>query len=356
MTRIKLRYVQAFINKKSGLVFRYFRRPGYPRVRLPGLPGSSEFNAAYQAALAGQPLRIGAGKVKPGSVAATIAAYYESVEWRSTAIGTQAQRRSVLERFRAAHGDKPIAMLPQEFIVVTLSSLPPFAARNWLKALRALLQFAVARKLRADDPTQGIRLPRVKSDGIYTWTEDDIAAFETKHPIGGKARLALSLLLYTAQRRGDVIKMGRQHVRDDALHVRQQKTGFALAIPIHPDLQTVLTVTPRDQLTFLVTNAGKPYTGTTFSDQFRKWCDEAGLPKECSAHGLRKAACRRLAEAGCSANEIASISGHASLREVERYTKAVDQARMARNAIARTENISATPTVKKSGLFDSNAS
>ncbi|HEY9359509.1 MAG TPA: tyrosine-type recombinase/integrase, partial [Xanthobacteraceae bacterium] len=59
--------------------------------------------------------------------------------------------------------------------------------------------------------------------------------------------------------------------------------------------------------------------------------------KTCSAHGLRKAACRRLAEAGCSANEIASISGHASLREVERYTRAADQARMARQAIARTE-------------------
>jgi integrase len=63
-------------------------------------------------------------------------------------------------------------------------------------------------------------------------------------------------------------------------------------------------------------------------------CNKARLP-HCSAHGLRKAACRRLAEAGCSANEIASISGHASLREVERYTKQADQARMAVNAMAR---------------------
>jgi integrase len=61
----------------------------------------------------------------------------------------------------------------------------------------------------------------------------------------------------------------------------------------------------------------------------------AGLPKHCSAHGLRKAACRRLAEGGCSANEIASISGHASLDEVARYTKAADQARLARNALAK---------------------
>jgi integrase len=79
----------------------------------------------------------------------------------------------------------------------------------------------------------------------------------------------------------------------------------------------------------------QPYSGNDFSEQFRAWCDTAELPKACSPHGLRKAACRRLAEAGCSANEIAAISGHATLSEVQRYTKAADQARMARNAMAR---------------------
>ena len=75
-----------------------------------------------------------------------------------------------------------------------------------------------------------------------------------------------------------------------------------------------------------------------FGAWFRKRCNEAGLSQDCSFHGLRKAACRRLAEAGCSANEIAAISGHASLREVERYTKVADQERMARNALARTNS------------------
>jgi integrase len=73
----------------------------------------------------------------------------------------------------------------------------------------------------------------------------------------------------------------------------------------------------------------------------RDRCNEAGLPEHCAAHGLRKAACRRLAEAGCSANVIASISGHTTLTEVARYTKAADQERMAREgmaAIARTSS------------------
>jgi integrase len=129
--------------------------------------------------------------------------------------------------------------------------------------------------------------------------------------------------------------MGRQHIRDGVLTVRQDKTGATLAIPVHTDLQAILDATPSAHLTFLTTERGESYGGSNFSNRFREWCDAAGLPKECSAHGLRKAACRRLAEAGCSANEIASISGHASLREVERYTRAVDQARMARNAMAR---------------------
>ena len=98
--------------------------------------------------------------------------------------------------------------------------------------------------------------------------------------------------------------MGRQHIKDGVLTVKQQKTGVTLAIPVHPHLQAVLDATPSEHLTFMVTATGKPYGGNAFSEQFRNWCDAAGLPKRCSAHGLRKAACRRLAEAGCSANEI----------------------------------------------------
>jgi len=69
---------------------------------------------------------------------------------------------------------------------------------------------------------------------------------------------------------------------------------------------------------------------------FAKACAKAGLSSDCTFHGLRKAACRRLAEAGCTVHEIAAISGHASLKEVERYTKAVDQTRLAQAAMART--------------------
>lgn len=184
------------------------------------------------------------------------------------------------------------------------------------------------------DPTLGITPAKAKTDGFRTWDESDIAAFEAKHPIGTKERLALALLLYTVQRRGDVVRMGRQHVRDGMIAVRQSKTGTMLSIPIHPELRAMLAATPSDHLTFLTTSFGKPFVAAGFTNWFRGACNAAGLLRGTSAHGLRKAGCRRLAEAECSANVIASISGHASLGEVTRYTKAADQARMATDGMA----------------------
>jgi integrase len=334
MTAIRLRYIQAWVDR-DGRVHRYFRKPGHARVRLPGLPCSPEFNRAYEAALDGPKLAVGAGRNRPGSLSAAIALYFSSLEFNALAEGTRAMRRNILERFREHHGDKPLALLPQKFIAHVLVGMKPHAASNWLGAIRALLQFAVAHGLCAQDATQGIKLPRPKTDGYYCWAEGDIAQFEARHPVGTQPRLALGLLLYTGQRRSDVIRMGRQHVRNGALTVRQQKTGATLMIPIHAELKAIIDGTPSPHLTFLTTDRGEPFGGANFSNYFREWCDAASLPKECSAHGLRKAACRRLAEAGCSASEIASISGHATLKEVERYTKAVDQARLARNAMAR---------------------
>jgi integrase len=109
-----------------------------------------------------------------------------------------------------------------------------------------------------------------------------------------------------------------------------------LAIPIHPELDAVLAATPGHQLTFLTTLRGKPFDGKTFTQWFATACDRAGLSSRCTFHGLRKAACRRLAEAGCTVHEIAAISGHKTLQEIERYTKAADQQRLARAAMART--------------------
>jgi integrase len=188
--------------------------------------------------------------------------------------------------------------------------------------------------MRADDPTRGVKRPPIRTDGYRTWTEDDIRAFEANHPIGSRAWLALSLLLFTAQRRADIVRLGRQHIRNGLLQLRQQKTGVTLTIPVHPALAEILDATPSDHLTFLVTAAGKPFSAAGFTNWFRDMCNQAGLPRGTSAHGLRKAIARRLAEKGASAHEIAAVTGHRTLAEVQRYADKANRATMGTAAIA----------------------
>jgi integrase len=340
MIRTKLPpHINGFIDRYGHPRY-YVRRPGYKNVKLPGLPWSAEFMTAYAEAVEGQqPIKIGEKRTPVGSVAATVGLYLGSTAFNNLATETQRTRRNILERFREEHGDKRIAAIEKKHVqaMVTAKGATPPAARNFLIALRAVIAFAIDAGIRADDdPTLGIKRPKIKTEGYRTWTEDDIAAFEATHPIGTLPRLALALLLYTGQRRGDVVRMGPQHVRGDLISVRQQKTGAPLLIPMHPALRAAIDAAPSSgHLSFLATAFGKARTANGFSTWFRECCNAAGLANGTSAHGLRKAACRRLAEAECTAHQIMAISGHKSLQEVERYTKAADQERMARAAMKR---------------------
>jgi hypothetical protein len=200
------KYVQAWVDR-DGRARCYFRRRGYPLVQLRGLPWSSSFMAAYEAALTGPRTAIGAGRIKPGSVAAVVAEYFDSQQFfASKGAGTQRMRPGILERFRAAYGDRPFALLPPEWIEALLDAKPSHAARSWLVTLRSLCQFAVKRGYLRTDPTRDIKQRSIKGDGFHTWTDDEIAQFESYHPIGSKPRLALALLVYIAQRRSDVVR------------------------------------------------------------------------------------------------------------------------------------------------------
>jgi integrase len=341
------RFTRGFVDR-HGRPRWYFRRAGFKSVALPGLPWSPEFMAAYEFALAGEDRRadIGSKRTVPGTISAAIISYFNSAAFQSLATETRRTRRSALERFRAEHGDKRIALLGQHHIrrLLEAKSATPFMARNFLKALRGLMQHCVEHGLRAEDPTRGVKYTRIQKErqgGFTTWSEEQIAQFEAKHTISSRARLAFGLLLFTGQRRSDVLRMGRQHIANGCIKVRQQKTGVELDLPIHDKLQEILNASAVDNLTFLVTEFGKPFSAAGFSNLFRRWVKEAGLPAGISAHGLRKACCRRLAEAGCSASLIKSISGHVSLREVERYVAAADQVRMARAAIKMVGGVKA---------------
>jgi len=300
---------------------------------LPGNPGSPEFMEAYHAALAQMRVcEVGKDRSVPGTVSAAIGAYYTSGKFQGLAFNTRKNRRSVLERFRANHGDARISTLTRAIVAVILSKQKPLAARHYLRTLRGLMEFAVEIGLRKDDPTAGIVPAKAKIGKIHPWTEAEIARYEATHPIGSNARLALALLVYTGQRLSDVIGMGPQHTRNGVLFVRQKKTGAEVYPKVHPELARILAASPSNHLTFLVSERGGSYTEGSFGNRFRAWCDEAGLP-QCSAHGLRHAAARRLAEAGCTAPEIAAITGHKTLRLVQHYIDEADRVRLAAQAI-----------------------
>ena len=201
-----------------------------------------------------------------------------------------------------------------------------------------LFKFALEEELVDADPTIGAKaLPR-QTEGHHTWTSAEVAQFEARHPIGTKARLAMALMLYTACRRGDVIRLGPQHVQDGRLNYRQIKNQKGkpndLSIPVHEDLKRIIEETPRKHMTFLVTEYAKPFSVAEFGNWFSEKCDEAGL-KHCSAHGLRKAAAAYLAECGATTLQIMAITGHRSIAEVERYTREAGRTKLADGAMAK---------------------
>jgi integrase len=203
-----------------------------------------------------------------------------------------------------------------------------------MKTLSGLMAFALADGLIPADPTVGVKLARTKDTGGFpTWPLECIEQYRAAHKLGTRARLALELLYGTMQRRGDAVKLGPQHVQNGILSLHQQKTGADVDIPILPELQTAIDAMPKGgHLAFLTTEHGKPFTAAGFSHWFSEVCKQAGVPRNLSAHGLRKAGATRLAEHGCTDHEIMAWGGWTSITEVQRYTKAADRKRNALQA------------------------
>jgi integrase len=301
---------------------------------ITGIPWSEDFMRQYAAALEADLQRraqVGASlRSLPGSFSALCASYYVSPEFQGLKASTQRVRRNILERFRAEHGHRLLKDLQTTHVnkIIGAKASTPEAANNLLKILRVILNFAAVEGMIASNPALAVKRYKKRGEGTHTWMEAEVAQFEARHPIGSKARLALELLLSTGQRRSDVVRMGRQHIEGDCIAVRQEKTDEPLLIPIDAALAAVL---PHTNLTFLLTEFGKPFTAAGFGNWFRDRCNEAGLP-QCSAHGLRKLAATRLANAGCSSEMIKAITGHRSDSALAPYIRHANKARLAREA------------------------
>lgn len=330
MNRILPKYASEFADRHGKKRVR-LRRTGWPTIYPQAAPGTPEFTAEYLAWMASGKREVGADKPAPGSLDELIARFYQSKAFMKD-IKPQTQRiyRGELERFRAKYGSRSASTMTARHISNLIGGMAgtPSAANNLRKRLAQLFKFAVNIGVRPDNPAAHVNGFKIKTGGYLTWQEEQITAFEAKHPIGTPQRLAFDLALYTAQRRSDVRRMGPQHVEGDHIRVLQVKTGKPLTLPIHPNLRKSIDATPTGHLAFIVTERGVPRTINGFGNWFRTACDDAGL-QGYSMHGLRKAAARRFAELGLSNQLIKSFTGHTSDSEVARYTRDAEQARMA---------------------------
>ncbi|BCA60061.1 tyrosine-type recombinase/integrase [Sphingomonas sp. HMP6] len=317
----RLAYVSSFVDRHGKRRYR-FRRNGYPVHYFKEPHGTKAFEREYADCLNADAVPIGAGRVKPGSVADVIARYYADNSFMDLRPSTQAIYRGVLERLRDKFGDDPIRLFDAERLsrLMTLMRDRPHAAARLRKLFAQL--FVIARRAKlvphGFDPVRDTKPPKAVSEGYHRWTEDELDAFEAKHPLGTKPRLAFAMLLYGAQRSGDVRYMTRETIADGRIRLDQSKTSTAVDVPVVQPLRDALEAGPLGKSTLLETKGGEPFTPKGFYGMFKRACIAADLP-HCSPHGLRKSAARRCKDAGCTNEQGMAITGHKTEKEYLRY-------------------------------------
>lgn len=320
-----------------------------PRTRIRGEYDSPEFKAAFAAAEAGATAPTLSSKAAKGSLKWLLEQYREVAVWRSLSDATRRQRENIFKHVLEASGLEPAAKITRKAIEAGLERREgtPSQARNFLDAMRGLLEWAAKKEHIKANPTEGVEPPaRPKTQGFPVWSEGDVAAYEARWPIGSKERVWLDVLLYTGLRRGDAVRLGRQHVRGGVATLRTEKSQeqVTVTIPILPVLAETLEAGPTGELAFICGVNGKPLTKESFGNLFSKAARKAGVSK--SAHGVRKIGATRAAENGATVAELEAIFGWQGGGMASLYTRAADRVRLARGAMSklvRTPDEQATP-------------
>jgi len=318
---------------RHGRLVWYVRRNG-KRVRLRVEYGTPEFDAEYQAALSSTPQSSKKGDPAGGTLAWLIECFRGTAAWQARSTSTRAKWDGLYRQAIEGAGNAQLSAITPKAIRAGLErrAHTPGQAQHFLNAMRALFRWAIKVQFVRADPTAGIEAPARRRDaGIRPWTEADVAAYEKRWSIGTRQRVWLDLLLYTGLRRGDAVRLGRQHVRDGIATIKTEKTGTIVTIPILPVLADTLTAGPCGDLSFIAGARGQPMAKTSFSNEFAVACRAASVPG--SAHGVRKIAATRAANAGATVAELEAIFGWSGGKMASLYTKAADRQRLAKRAM-----------------------
>lgn len=344
---MKTRYKGVTVNPdRHGKLRARYRRHGLS-VYMKGLPDQPGFDAEYKALLA---KKVEApDRYLPGSVNDLVTRYYRSADFAAKGgADDKRRRRGLIESFRADYGNDMVEDFSFEHIEAILLARTEkrvlengrtvggqVAAVNLRKQLRRLFAYAKKLKWISGNPVEEAdKVGKNKLTGYHPWSEAEIAQYKRRHPVGTKARLALEIILWTGQRRGDARLFGPKHILDGRIKFRVGKTDREHWLPVATDLRRAIDATPSVGIkTYLVNDYGQPFTKDGFGNKMREWCDQAGLP-QCSAHGLRHALGRRSAESAATQQQIKAVGGWKGDAEVSTYTADAQQEALAAAGLA----------------------
>lgn len=331
--KVDLPYVQAYW--KNGVFFTYYRRDGR-LIRIRGDFDTPDWHATYR--------KIhdtwGAEEASPhlsGTLRWLIQRYKESPRWKRLKPATRASYDRYLSELDDAYGIRNWSLLRRSNVIELRDKHQdsPRRANYYLQLLSILGEVAIDRDIRTDNPAKGIEKLQGGA-GWRAWEPEELLWFEGAAR-NAACRLAYYLALFTGQREGDVLSMTWNAVRDGAVEVMQQKTGARVVIPLHPVLSDVLSETAKRGMFIVCTEAGAQYTTDGFKTMWRREILSCGLDGV-QFHGLRKNASGALAEAGCTDEEIMSITGHKTRSMISLYTRYARQKLLAQSAMRKMAN------------------
>lgn len=322
------------VTKPDGRRYIYRRTPG----GLVPLPDLSENHPNFLAAYANAPnARPPRSSAVSGSIAAICEGYLRSAEHARLKPSTRAVWRRIADKIREERGKGMVADLTASHLRRDVHALTPGAARNRLKVWRAILGHALRSGQIETDPSRDVSPPAAVAKPHRQWQHHEREAFRAHWAVGTSERLAFEVLDWTAARCVDAVTLGWQMVGDDGwLSFTQAKTGNPVALPItaplpawaaafEDDRRHLLACLPGDRLQWITTIHGKPRSHKSMSQWFSKAASAAGLPDDCTAHGLRKARAAAVAEVGGSASRIGAWIGDVSLQMAAHYTRQADR-------------------------------
>ena len=351
------RYVQADRSQRGQTRYYVQLRNGLPKIRIKAEFDTKDFDEECDAAIASQIALYGdasdhinaqkqrneprgeppAAPPTPHTLRWYWMLYKQSDRWlgdlsvghEGLAESTRIQRKGLIESLLPDNGEKPFAVLTRKVIRDEMKARTPSQAGNLLSGLRGMIRWMIdADHLdEDDDPTIGLKSGKAKASretgGFLPWTEDDMALYRAKWPLGTEARLMFDILHYTFLRLGDAHRFGpphlRQIVRKMAVQIATEKSrgNTTVTVPVHPAFAESLRAARAAGIIGAEVFTGKilkgrvlPMNKKAWASKFKKYAVLAGVnePKK-SCHGVRKARAEVAAYADCTESQMMAMFG-----------------------------------------------